>query len=238
MTQQSSAELKQQAGEYAATEFVRSGMLLGLGFGSTTIHAINKIGERIQSGKLTGITAIACARSIEEHARKLGIPLVEFTPDTVIDVTIDGADEVDPQFNLIKGGGGALTREKVVATASKREVIVVDESKLSDVLGTNWHIPIEVVPFGWQTQIGFLRNLGAVPVRRTSEDGSPIITDQHNYIIDANFGQIEDPEGLGAIIKARTGVVEHGLFLGLATDVIVASPQGITHLQKDSTKDE
>jgi len=234
MTVTSLAQLKKQAGEYAVTEFVRSGMLLGLGFGSTAIHGVNKIGELIQSGELTNITAIACANQTESLARQLGIPLVEFTPDTVIDLTIDGADEVDPQFNLIKGGGGALTREKVVAIASKREVIVVDEGKLSDVLGTNWHIPIEVVPFGWQAQIGFLRNLGAEPIRRALEDGSPLITDQHNYIIDANFGLITDPEGLGAKIKARPGIVEHGLFLGLATDLIVASMNGITHRYKES----
>ena len=228
------AQLKQQAAEYAVTQFIQSGMLIGLGFGSTAIHAVNKIGALLISSDLKDITAIACAKSTEDHARQLGIPLIEFGPDTEIDITIDGADEVDPQFNVIKGGGGALTREKVVATASKREVIVVDEGKLSDVLGTQWHIPIEVVPFGWQTQMGFLRRLGADPVRRMDQDGSPIITDQHSYIIDADFGQITDPVGLAAILKARTGIVEHGLFLNLATDIIVASTSGITHLQKDS----
>ncbi|MFN2146736.1 MAG: ribose-5-phosphate isomerase RpiA [Anaerolineales bacterium] len=234
MTQKSVTELKKEAGEFAVTHLVRSGMLLGLGFGSTAIHAVNKVGELVQSGELTGITAIACARETEDHARQLGIPLVDFAPDTVIDLTIDGADEVDPHLNLIKGGGGALTREKVVATASKREAIIVDESKLSEVLGTNWHIPIEVVPFGWQTQIGFLRDLGAEPVRRTLKDGTPYLTDQHNYIIDANFGPISDPYALGATLKARPGIVEHGLFLGLATDLVVASPDGISYKQKDA----
>ncbi len=226
-------QLKKEAAEFAVTQFVRSGMLLGLGFGSTAVHAVRKIGELVQSGELTGITAIACARETEDHARQLGIPLVDFTPDTIIDLTIDGADEVDPHFNLIKGGGGALTREKVVATASKREVIVVHEGKLSEVLGTNWPIPIEVVPFGWQTQIGFLRSLGAEPIRRTLDDGSPLITDQHNYIIDANFGPISDPRTLGAVLKARPGIVEHGLFLDLATDLVVAGPDGITYSQKE-----
>lgn len=234
MNQKTIAQLKQEAAEFAVTEFVQSGMLLGLGFGSTAIHAVRKISELIQSGALTNITAIACAIPTEDHARELGIPLVEFTPDTKIDLTIDGADEVDPHFNLIKGGGGALTREKVVATASRREVIVVDESKLSEVLGTQWHIPVEVVPFGWQTQMGFLTSLGADPVRRTNKDGTPTITDQHNYIIDANFGQITDPEKLAAQIKSRTGILDHGLFLNLATDIVVASKSGIIHKQKQA----
>jgi ribose 5-phosphate isomerase A len=227
------SQLKQQAAEYAVTQFVRSGMLIGLGFGSTAIHAVNKIGAMLQEGKLENITAIACARSTEEHAIRIGIPMVEFQPDTSIDITIDGADEVDPDLNLIKGGGGALTREKVVATASQREIIVVDESKLSDVLGTCWHLPIEIVPFGWQTQMGYLQSLGADPVRRTTGDGTPVITDQHNFIIDANFGLITDPTSLAEKLNARPGIVEHGLFLGLATDVVVASAKGITHLQKD-----
>jgi ribose 5-phosphate isomerase A len=234
MTQKSIADLKREAAEFAVTEFIQSGMLLGLGFGSTAIYAIHKIGELIQSGALTGITAIACAKSTEDHARELGIPLVEFSPDTKIDLTIDGADEVDPQFNLIKGGGGALTREKIVATASHREVIVVDESKLSNVLGTKWHVPVEVIAFGWQTQMGFLASLGAAPVRRTTKDGSPTITDQHNYIIDANFGQIDKPGQLAAQLKSRTGIVEHGLFLNIVTDIVVATKTGIIHKQKQA----
>ncbi|MBN2043500.1 MAG: ribose-5-phosphate isomerase RpiA [Anaerolineales bacterium] len=226
--------LKKQAAEYAVTQFVQSGMLVGLGFGSTAVHAVRKIADLLQTGGLKNISAIACAKYTEDYARQLGIPLIEFAPDTEIDITIDGADEVDPNFNLIKGGGGALTREKIVAAASRREVIVVDENKLSERLGTNWPVPIEVIPFGWQTQIRFLRNLGADPVLRVDQDGQPVITDQHNYILDANFGQITNPEFLADRIKAHPGIVEHGLFIGLATDIVIASPSGINHLQKET----
>ena len=113
---------------------------------------------------------------------------------------------------------------------------MVDESKLSDVLGTKWHIPVEVIPFGWQTQMGFLASLGANPVRRTNEDGTPTITDQHNYIIDANFGQIDEPEKLADQLKSRTGIVEHGLFLNIATDIVVATKTGILHKQKQANE--
>ncbi|MCB2179783.1 ribose-5-phosphate isomerase RpiA [bacterium] len=220
-------ELKKEAGIFAVDHFVRPGMLVGLGVGSTAIHAIRHLGEKLQSGELNAITAIACGTKSEAAAREYQIPLVEFKPDTRIDVTIDGADEVDPQLNVIKGGGGALTREKIVAQVSRKEVIIVDESKLSQKLGEKWHIPIEVVPFGWQSQMGYLESLGAVPQLRMNEGGTPYQTDQHNFIIDANFGPIENPIFLGEEIKRRTGIVEHGLFLNLVSEVVVASPEGV-----------
>jgi len=194
---------------------------------------VRKLGQLIQAGELRSITAIACAASTEDLARELGIQLIDFTPDTVIDITIDGADEVDPQFNLIKGGGGALTREKIVAQASRRVVIVIDESKRSPMLGTQWPVPVEVIPFGWQTQMGFLESLGAEPALRETAKGRPYTTDQHNYIIDANFGQIEQPNVLGGQLKNRSGIVEHGLFLDLATDIIVGTPGGALHLRDE-----
>ena len=140
-----------------------------------------------------------------------------------IDVTIDGADEVDPQLNLIKGGGGALLREKIVAQASRREIIVIDESKLSPQLGTHWPVPVEVLAYGWQSQARHLTFLGAKVTIRRNDDGSEFRTDQGNMILDAHFGPIADLEGLARKLAARAGILEHGLFLHLAHDVIVAS---------------
>jgi ribose 5-phosphate isomerase A len=225
-------KLKQQAAEYAVTNFVQSGMLVGLGFGSTAIFALRKLSQLISEGTLSEITAIPCALSTEQEAQRLSIPLVYFSKDTRIDVTIDGADEVDPALNVIKGGGGALLREKIVAQASHREVIVVDHTKLSETLGTKWAVPIEVAAFGWQTQIDFLESLGGKPILRKTESGQVFITDQSNYILDTHFGPIENPAELASTLKQRTGIIEHGLFIHLATDLVVAAPDGITHNQK------
>ena len=227
-------QLKISAAHYAVDNFIQSGMLVGLGVGSTAVHATRRIAEHLQSGKLSSITGIPASQSIEMEARSLGIPLLEFEPDTRIDITIDGADEVDPDLNLIKGGGGALTREKIVAQASRREVIVIDDSKQSSMLGTHWPIPIEVIPFGWQTQMGYLQSLDGEPTLRLDESGAPYVTDQGNYIIDADFGPIEQPIILADQIKKRAGIVEHGLFIHLATDIVVASPQGIQHIKHES----
>jgi ribose 5-phosphate isomerase A len=147
-----------------------------------------------------------------------------------VDLTIDGADEVDPELNLIKGGGGALLHEKIVAQASLREIIIIDESKLSPVLGTHWPLPVEVVPFGGQSQKCFLTSLGARVTVRQQQDGTPFRTDQGNAIFDCAFGPILRPVELAAKLDARTGIVEHGLFVGLATEVIVAGADGIRHL--------
>jgi ribose 5-phosphate isomerase A len=141
--------------------------------------------------------------------------------------------EVDPALNLIKGGGGALLREKLVAQASRREIIIVDESKLSPALGTHWAVPVEVIPFGWRTQFAYLESLGARPIVRPGPDGAPFVTDQGNYILDSAFGPIVDPVSLGARLDARTGIVGHGLFLGLANEVIVAGASGIKRLKRE-----
>jgi ribose 5-phosphate isomerase A len=152
----------------------------------------------------------------------LGIPLTTLNEHPVVDLTIDGADEVDPACNLIKGGGGALLKEKIVAQASRREVIAVDYSKCSDILGRKWGVPIEVLPFGWPGQARFLEELGARVAIRRWEDGPYFTTDQGNYIIDANFGPIADVRALARQLDARAGIVEHGLFLDIAAEVIVA----------------
>ena len=165
MPAMNTSTLKKQAGEYAA-DFVESGMVVGLGSGSTAIFATRRIAQRIHSGALADIIAIPTSLATEEAAIELGIPLTSLADTPRIDITIDGADEVDPAFNLIKGGGGAHLREKIVAQATERLVIVVDESKLVPQLGTSWAIPIEVIPFGWEAQARYLEAIGATPKLR------------------------------------------------------------------------
>ena len=217
--------LKQQAAD-KAVELIESNMVLGLGEGSTALLAVRRIGEMVQAGTLMGIVGIPASERMQAEAQRLGIPLTTLADHPVIDLTIDGADEVDPQLNLIKGGGGALLREKIVAQATRREVIIVDDSKMVQQLGTTWAIPVEVIPFGWESQADYLESLGAKVTQR-QRDGTNYRTDQGNYILDCDFGPISDVYTLGNQMKARTGIVEHGLFLNLATDVIVASEDGV-----------
>lgn len=224
-------QLKQQVAE-KAVEFIQSGMVIGLGAGSTAILATRRIAHLLQTGELRDIHGVPCAHYIGEEAERLGIPLTTLEDHPVLDLTIDGADEVDPHLNLIKGGGGALTREKIVAQASRREIIVVDESKLVPALGTRWAVPVEVLPFGYGSQRKFLESLGASIQMRKKADGSPFITDQGNWILDCNFGSIANPSELADRINSRAGIVEHGLFIQLATDVIVAGTDGIRHINR------
>lgn len=224
--------LKQQAAE-RAVEFVESGMVVGLGHGSTAIFAVRRIAELLQAGTLKEILGVPCSAQVEAEARQLGIPLTTLEEYPVIDLTIDGADEVDPNLDLIKGAGGALLREKIVAQVSRREIIVIDESKLSPALGTQGALPVEVAPFGQRAQAAYLESLGArVSVRQASK-GTFFKTDQGNLIIDCTFGPIAQPALLGAMLSERAGIVEHGLFLGLATDVICAGAEGVRHLRRD-----
>ena len=205
-------KLKQQAGEYAA-DFIDSGMVIGLGTGSTAIFATRRIAQRLCNGDLRAIVALPTSLATEAAATELGIPLTTLATHPRIDITIDGADEVDPDFNLIKGGGGAHLREKIIAQATERLVIVVDESKLSPQLGTNWPVPVEVIPFNWQSQAAYLRALGAAPALRLAGD-RPFHTDQGNIILDCDFGPIADPAALDTALNSRAGIVEHGLFIG------------------------
>jgi ribose 5-phosphate isomerase A len=224
--------LKKMAGE-KAVEYIESGMVVGLGFGSTVIHSLRLIGELIRRGELEGIQAIPTADLIADEARRAGIPLTSLEEHPRIDVTIDGADEVDPELNLIKGGGGALLREKIVAQATTLNIIVVDEQKFSPVLGTNFDLPIEIVPFGWRPLEEYLRSIGAEPQLRTKADGKSFVTDSGNFILDCHFGTIDDPYALSAELKSRAGIVEHGLFLDLASEVIIAAGDGIRSLKRD-----
>jgi len=222
---------KQQAAEEAVT-FIESGMVVGLGHGSTAIFAMRRIAEFLKSGQLKAILGVPCSNLVEQEARQLGIPLTTLEEHPIIDVTIDGADEVDPQLDLIKGAGGALLREKIVAQASCREIIVIDESKMVPVLGTRKALPVEVCTFGWRTQAEYLQSLGARVEVRTRGDGSFFPTDQGNLILDCTFGPINQPAALAAQLSARAGIVGHGLFLGLATDMICAGAGGVRHLRR------
>jgi len=232
----SALQLKQQAAE-RAVEFVASGMVVGLGHGSTAAFAVRRIAQLLHTGRLQDIVGVPCSTQVAEEARRLGIPLTTLDQHPVVDLTIDGADEVDPALNLIKGGGGALLREKIVAQASRREIIVVDESKLSPALGTCWPVPVEVIPFGYRSQVAYLESLGAEITLRRGDDGLPFKTDQGNLILDCRFGPILQPVRLAARMDGRAGIVGHGLFLGLATDVVVAGEQGIRHLRMKESRD-
>lgn len=225
------AAFKRAAGERAAG-LVVSGMVVGLGTGSTAIFATRRLGERLRAGELADVGCVPTSRATEEEARRLGIPLLGEEIPRAIDLTIDGADEVDPAANLIKGGGGALFREKIVAQASLRVVIVVDESKLSPTLGTKHALPVEVADFGWKSQERFLMSLGGKPTLRRDSEGEPYRTDQGNRIFDCAFGPIRDPPALAATLGARAGIIEHGLFCAIATEVIVAGESGIRELPR------
>lgn len=224
-------QLKRKAARHAVS-FIRSGMIVGLGTGSTSRFAVQRLGELLRDQDLHDITGIPSSLQTEKLAQQVGIPLADFSDHGTIDITIDGADEVDPDLNLIKGGGGALLREKVLAQNSRRNIIIVDEGKMADHLGQKWAVPIEIVPFARRCVADFLKTLGASVSMRKSIDGTPFWTDQHNQILDADFGVIAEPHELAAALSARAGVVDHGLFLDLASDVIVAEPKRIRHLQR------
>jgi ribose 5-phosphate isomerase A len=226
--------LKKEEAAERAVDFVKSGMVVGLGHGSTAVFAVKRIAQLLKTGELENILGVPCSLQVEDEARGLGIPLTTLEEHPIIDVTIDGADEVDKNLELIKGGGGALLREKIVAQASLRVIIVVDESKVSPSLGTKWPVPVEVVPFGLGSQIQYLESLGAHVTVRQAGNGVRFATDQGNLILDCDFGPIVEPEKVASKLEARAGIVEHGLFLGLATDVIVANAKGIRHLTRDT----
>lgn len=214
-------EAKKVAAELAVDD-IQEGMIVGLGTGSTAYWAIQKLGVRVQDG--LRIQAVATSVASENLAKELGIPLISFANISEIDVTIDGADEVDAAWNLIKGGGGALLREKIVAFSSKTLIIVVDETKVVERLGT-FPLPVEVVKFGYELTVNKLRSLGCEPMLRLASE-QPFISDNGNYIIDCHFGSISDPAELHQAINGIPGVVENGLFVGMASKVIVGYKDG------------
>src|SRR5271157_1395496 len=210
-------EEKEAAGR-AAARLVRDGDVVGLGTGSTAYFAVVALGERVKAGmKIVGIpTSIQTA----DLARTLGIPLTTFDEHPEIDITIDGADEFDPHLRLIKGGGGALLREKVVASASKKMVVVADSAKMVPVLG-KFPLPVEIIAFARAVVEKRIVALGASPKLRTKPDGSPYVTDNGNPILDCSFGKIADPPALARALSNIPGIVEHGLFIGLASMALV-----------------
>jgi len=228
--------LKKMAGEKAA-EYVESGMVVGLGTGSTAVYATHAIGQKIQDGRLHHILGIPTSEQTAQQAQEAGIPLTTLDDHPVIDLTIDGADEIDPDLNLIKGLGGALLREKIVAAASKQMIIVGDERKVVAQLGTLAPVPVEVIRFAQRPLREFLTSLGAQVALRLDDEGKrPFITDEGNIILDCTFpGGIPAPAALAQTLIAQPGVVEHGLFLGLATLAVVASPQSVRLLKRTTS---
>jgi len=226
-------QLKKEAGEIAA-KMIEDGMVVGLGTGSTAACAIEAIGNRIAREGLR-IVGIPTSEGTAAHAEKLRIPLTTFAKHTLIDLTIDGADEILPgPLYLIKGHGGALLREKIVAASSARMVVVADETKIVKTLGELTSVPTEIVPFGWEATQKKLEKLNAKPKLRLGADGKPFITDGGHYILDCAFGAMADPKEIAHHLDHVVGLVEHGLFLKFATEAVVASPGGAKILKKQS----
>jgi ribose 5-phosphate isomerase A len=217
---------KQQAAEHALA-YVQSGMVLGLGTGSTAKHVVRGLGARLRDGRLRDVVGVPTSEETAALARELGIPLVTLAERPRLDLAIDGADEIDPALNAIKGLGGALLREKIVATSADRFVLVGDATKLVARLGTHAPLPVEVIPFGLPLCERRLAALGCMPTLRRAAGGDPFNTDQGNLILDCRFDGIDDAPALAAAVKAIPGVVEHGLFLGLAVLAVVADSGGV-----------
>jgi ribose 5-phosphate isomerase A len=219
-------ELKRQAAEHAA-QYIEDGMRLGLGTGSTVRHLIEHIAARREAGEWRSLVAVPTSRATEAHASERGIPLSTLDQHPALDLAIDGADEVDERLHLIKGLGGALLREKIVASASRRLVIIVDESKLVARLGSRVPLPVEVDPFGATIHLDFLRSLGADPAFRRDAHGRPLSTDGGHLVIDCRFPDgIDDPERVDRELHARPGILETGFFLGMTDLVVVAGESG------------
>ena len=221
-------ELKRQAAE-RAVEFIESGMVVGLGTGSTAVHVVRALGRLLANGRLENIVTIPTSQATAELAESLNIPLVTFADYPAIDITIDGADEVDGNLDVIKGLGGALLREKIVASASKRLVIVADHSKQVSELGSRAPVPVEVIPFAERPVSDYLQSLGGRVQKRLIDGERPFLTDENNIILDCFINPIPDPYELAQAFRQQPGVVEHGLFLNMVTDLILASPTDVQH---------
>ena len=216
---------KRRAAEGAVAE-VESGMVVGLGTGTTARFALEALGRRIGEGELRDVRGVPTSEATQAVAAQLGVPLTTLDEHPEVDITIDGADEVDPALDLIKGGGGALLREKIVAQASRREVIIVDDQKLSPALGTRFPVPVEVASFGVRPAVRWVESLGARVTLRGGET-QPFVTDGGNLILDCDFGPIADAAALAEQLAWHAGGVEHGLFIGLVRELVVAGEAGL-----------
>lgn len=216
-------EVKRAVGRTAADQ-VNSGMIIGLGTGSTAVHVIARLGERLESGELKGIVGIPTSFQSSVLSREHGIPLIALDQTDRIDIAIDGADEVDPNHDLIKGGGAAHTREKIVDALADKFVVIVDESKLVDRLGSKFPVPIEVLPMALGAVMRAVVDVGGKPeLRMARRKAGPVVTDQGNLVIDARFDSIEDPGDLERTLNNIPGVLENGLFVGVTDTVLVGS---------------
>ena len=230
-----------EAAALQALEYVVDGMVLGLGTGSTTAFFIDHLGNKLATGELKGISGVPTSENSATRARNLGIPLTTLTDHPVLDLAVDGADEVDPQLNLIKGLGRALLREKVVEVHAKKFVVIVDDSKLVPRLGMHIPLPVEILPFEHAAHLRWLNSLGCLAELWLEDNGSPVVTDNGNYLAKCWFRRdqssteligIDDPNRLAGLLSVRPGIIEHGLFLGMADQVIVAGNQGISILER------
>jgi len=212
-----------------AVEYVKDGMLLGLGSGTTSTMFLQELGERVKQG--LRVRGIATSDASQRLAESLSIPITTFDESPVLDLAIDGADEVGPGLALIKGGGGAMLREKIVASAARRFIVIVDSSKVVDQLG-RFPLPVEVIQMALPIVTRKFEAFGLNPKLRHHPDGSKYITDEGNYILDCACGEIANPVKTAASIRGVAGVVEHGLFLGMASFALIASDQGVTKLGK------
>ncbi|MGO8796994.1 MAG: ribose-5-phosphate isomerase RpiA [Candidatus Sulfotelmatobacter sp.] len=226
-------EREKEAAARASLQFIKDGQVVGLGTGSTAAYFIQLLGEQVRNG--LRIRGIPSSERSGEQAASLGIPLTTLDECPEIDVTVDGADEVDPQLRLIKGGGGALLREKIVASASKRYVIITDNSKKVATLG-KFPLPVEVIKFARAVIEPKIATLGADVALRRDAGGNPYITDEDNYILDCRFGQIPHAEGLARKLSDMPGVVEHGLFIGMASVVLIADGNEIVEMWRDGVR--
>ncbi len=222
------ADRLKRAAAAAAAEGVEDGMALGLGTGSTVAHFLELVGDRIADGSLSEVVGVPTSVRTASAAHARGIPVVSLEEHPVLDLAVDGADEVDPELRLIKGMGGALLREKVVAQAARRFVVIVDQGKEVERLGTRSPLPVEVLPFAWSVHAAHLRERGADVELREEASGEPYTTDNGNYVLDCRFPEgIDEPEALDAALRARAGILETGFFLGLADEVLVGAEDGV-----------
>lgn len=229
-------QYKQQAAERALA-LIEAGMTLGLGTGSTAARFVDLLARRVAQG--LKVSCVATSEATRAQAERLGIPLIDFDRRPFLDLTLDGADEIDGELRLIKGGGGALLREKIVAAASERMVVVADHSKRVATLGA-FPLPVEAVRFGIAATRSMIEVLAADAgcegeiTLRVRADGAPFVTDSGNFILDCAFGRIDEPEALDEVLKLVPGAVENGLFLGIADTAIIAGPDGVVVLERDS----